>query len=165
MIFFFLFIAKSLVESQNKKASMMFLSKEASNKDVTLKSQMMVSLKDDKAKSSSECVWMENAFFKDQRTDLTIAKANFPENTHVYVNQGSISPVKNGYAIYLDFIVMTQIVPLANPPPEINLDTHEFKDNEAFLFVPLYNTENGLYRRLTKKIARLTLRGDKNEIF
>ena len=83
----------------------------------------------------------------------------------MYVNQGSISPVKNGYAIYLDFIVMTQIVPLANPPPEINLDTHEFKDNEAFLFVPLYNTENGLYRRLTKKIARLTLRGDKNEIF
>ena len=106
LIFFFLFIAKSLVESQNKKASMMFLSKEASNKDTTLKTQMIVSLKDDKAESSSECVWVENDIFKDQRTDLTIVQANFPENTLVYVNQGSISSVKNGYAIYLDFAII-----------------------------------------------------------
>ena len=102
----FPFIAKSLVESQNKKASMMFLSKEASNKDITLKTQMIVPLKDDKAESSSECVWVENDIFKDQRTDLTIVQANFPENTLVYVNQGSISSVKNGYAIYLDFAII-----------------------------------------------------------
>ena len=108
---------------------------------------------------------MENGFFKDQRTDLIIVKANFPENRLVYVNQGSISPVKNDYVIYLDFVILAQILPLANPPPEINLDTHEFKDNEALLFVPLYNTENGLYRGLTKKLARITLRGDKNENF
>ena len=143
----------------------MFLSKEASNKDVTLKTQMMVSLKDAKAESSSECIWMENGFFMGQRTDMTIAKANFPENTLLYVNQESISPVKNGYAIYPDFVILTQILPLANPPPEINLDTHEFKDNEALLFVPLYNTENGLYRGLTKQLARITLRDDKNETF
>ena len=108
---------------------------------------------------------MENGFFKDQRTDLIIVKANFPENRLVYVNQGSISPVKNDYVIYLDFVILAQILPLANPPPEINLDTHEFKDNEALLFVPLYNTENGLYRGLTKKLARITLRDDKNETF
>ena len=126
---------------------------------------MMVSLKDAKAEGSSECIWMENGFFMGQRTDMTIAKANFPENTLVYVNQESISPVKNGYAIYLDFVILTQILPLANPTPEINLDTHEFKDNESLLFVPLYNTENGLYRGLTKKLARITLRDDKNETF
>ena len=108
---------------------------------------------------------MKNGFFRDQRTDLTIVKANFPENMLVYVNQESISPVKNGYAIYPDFVILTQILPLANPPPEINLDTHEFKDNEALLFVPLYNTENGLYRGLTKKLAQITWRGDKSEIF
>ena len=135
---------------------MMFLSKEAYNKDVTLKTQIMVSLKDDKAESFSECVWIEQGFFKGQRTDLTIIKANVLENTLVYVKQGSISPVKNGYAIYLDFVIMALIVPLANTPPGINLVTHEFKDNETLLFVPLYNTENGLYRRLPKKLARIT---------
>ena len=57
---------------------------------------------------------MEKVFFKDQRTDLTIVKANFPENTLVYVNQGSISPVKNSYAIYLDFVIMAQIVPICH---------------------------------------------------
>ena len=76
-------LAKSLVESQNKKASMLFLSKEASNKDTNLKTQMMIAMKEDKAESSTERIWKENSFFKDQRTDLTIVKPNFPENTLV----------------------------------------------------------------------------------
>ena len=45
-------------------------------------------------------------FFKEQRTDLTIAKANFPENVLVYVNQRTISPVKGGHAIYLEFAII-----------------------------------------------------------
>lgn len=49
---------------------MMFLSKEASNKDVDLKTQMMIAMKDDKTESSTERVSRENGFFKDRRTDL-----------------------------------------------------------------------------------------------
>lgn len=49
---------------------MMFLSKEASNKDVDLKTQMMIAMKDDKTESSTERVSRENGFFKDHRTDL-----------------------------------------------------------------------------------------------
>ena len=45
-------IAKSNVENQNKKASMMLLSKEASNKDQQLKTQMMISFQDDEAKNT-----------------------------------------------------------------------------------------------------------------
>lgn len=58
---------------------MLFLSKEASNKDERLKMEMLLSMNDDKAESS----WKENVFFGDQRTDLTIKEANFPENTFV----------------------------------------------------------------------------------
>ena len=65
---------------------MLFLSKEASNKDVNLKTQMMIAMKQDKAESSTERIWKENGFFKEQRIDLTIGKPNFPENTLVYVN-------------------------------------------------------------------------------
>ena len=39
-------------------------------------------------KKSTERVWKENDFFGDQRTDLIIKKANFPENTLVYINNG-----------------------------------------------------------------------------
>ena len=51
----------------------MFLLKEATNKDESLKMQMLLSLKDDKADSSSnEKIWKSNGFFGNQRIDLTI---------------------------------------------------------------------------------------------
>ena len=51
----------------------MFLLKEAINKDESLKMQMLLSLKDDKADSSStEKIWKSNGFFGYQRIDLTI---------------------------------------------------------------------------------------------
>ena len=84
---FYIVLAKSRVEPQSKEASMLFLSKGASNKDENIKMQMF-SMKDDKGESSTEHVWKENGFFGDKRTDLTIVKANFPENTLVYSSQG-----------------------------------------------------------------------------
>ena len=67
-LLFNLFIAKSNVGNQNKKASMMFLSKEASNKDQQLKTQIFVSFQDDESKNS-EHVWQESGFFDDHRSD------------------------------------------------------------------------------------------------
>ena len=55
---------------------MMFSSKEASNKYQQLKTQMMISFQDDEAKNT-ERVWQESDFFDDERSDLTIPKANF----------------------------------------------------------------------------------------
>ena len=104
-------------------------------------------------------------FFKEHTTDLTITKANFPENTLVYVDQGTVSPVKVGHTIYLEFVIIGQIMPIANPDPKIDLGNHDFKDNEVLLFVPVYNTQNGLYRGVTKKLGHITLRDDNNEKF
>ena len=110
--------------------------------------------------------WQENGFFDDHRSDLTIPKANFPENTLVYVNQGSVSLVKGGgQAIYLEFVVIGQLMPVANPDPSINLETHVFKEDEALLYVPIYNKATGMYGGLTKKLAHITLRRDANERF
>ena len=64
---------------------MLYFSKEATNKDNQLKTQMLVSFQDDESKGS-EKVWLESGFFGDQRAELTIVKANFPENTFCYVN-------------------------------------------------------------------------------
>ena len=147
---------------------MLFLSKEASNKDESLKMQMILSMKDHKGESSGgtlECVWRKNGFFGDQRIDLTIVKANFPEKTLVYVNNGSITPVKGGHAMYLDFVILAQILSVANPPPEINLDTYKSQENAVLIYTQLYNTENGLHRGLTKKLGYIILRGDANETF
>ena len=143
----------------------MFLSKEATSKDQQLKTQMVVSFQDDESKNT-EHVWQESGFFDDHRSDSTIPKANFPENTLVYVNQGSVSLVKGvGKAIYLEFLVLGQLMPVANPDPSINLETHVFQDNEALLYVPIYNKATGMYGDLTKKLAYITLRGYANEKF
>ena len=110
---------------------MLYLSKEASTKDQNLKTQMMMTLNDDNDSQKTETIWKSNGFFKEQRTDFTINKPNFPENTLVYVNQGSISPIKGEQAIYLEFVILGQILPFANPDPKINLGYHDFKDNEV----------------------------------
>ena len=126
---------------------------------------MMLSMKDDKGESSTERIWRKNGFFGDQRTGLTIVKANFPEKTLVYVNNGSITPIKGGHAMYLDFVILAQILPAANPPPEINFDTYKSQEKAVLIYTQLYNTENGLYRSLTKKLGYIILRGVANETF
>ena len=80
-------MAKSHVGNQNKKASMFLLSKEATSKDQQLKTQMLISLKDNESKKA-ETVWPGDGFFNEQRSDLTITKPNLPENTLVYIKQG-----------------------------------------------------------------------------
>ena len=125
---------------------------------------MLISLKDDESKKT-ETVWPGNGFFNEQRSDLTITKPNFLENTLVYINQGSISTVKCGHAIYLEFVILGQLMPVANPDPQINLENQQFKDHEVCFFVPIYNKATGMYGGLTKKLAHITLRGDVDERF
>ena len=161
------FIVKSSgVASQNKRASLMLLSKEANTKDTQLKSQLLLSFKDDDQSKGSENIWLQPGFFGEQRADLTLQKANFPEITLTYVNQARVSLVKGGEkAIYCDYVILAQIMPLANIDPLINLDTYEPKDNEVVIYVPMYNTITGLYYDLTKKLGVITLRGDAQECF
>ena len=147
-----------------RQKAVMYLSSESMSQNQKTKSQMMVSMGDSK-ESNSEKIWEEAGFFKDQRIDLTIPKANFPENTLCYVNQGSISQVKDGEAIYLEFVILGKIMAVANPDPSIDLDKYQFKENECLLYVPLYNKETGLFRGLGKRLGYITLKGDKNETF
>ena len=142
----------------------MILSTESQSENQKSRSQLMVSIGENKD-SNTENIWKKSGFFKDQRIDLTIPKANFPENTLCYVNQGTVSQVKDGEAIYLEYVILGQIMPLANPDPSIDLDNYEFKDNECLLYVPLYNTETGLFKGLGKKLGYISLRGDKSEAF
>ena len=56
-----LFILKSDVGDQNKKSSMLYLSKEATSKDQQLKTQMLLSFQDDESKGS-EKIWLGSSF-------------------------------------------------------------------------------------------------------
>ena len=95
-----------------------------------MKSQLLLSFKDDDQSKGSENIWLQPGFFGEQSADLTLQKANFPEITLTYVNQARVSLVKGGVkAIYCDYVILAQVMPLANINPLINLDTYEHKDN------------------------------------
>ena len=156
---------KSSVGNQNKKASLMLLSEEATNKDTTLKTQLLMSFTNDDSKGS-ERIWIDSGFFGDQRAELTIQKATFPENFLCYINQATVSLVKGGEkAVYCDYVVTAQIMPMANVDPAINLDSYVPKQNEVVIYCPVYNTSTGLYHGITKNLGLITLRGDVKERF
>ena len=123
---------------------------------------MLLSL-DKEETNSSEKIQKKNGFFGDQKGDFTNNKANFPENPLVYCNQGTISTLKvRGYAIYIDYVILSQLI-LANNCPD--LDNYSLIENEVILYVPLYNAENGYFRGVKKSLAYIMIRGDPDETF
>ena len=67
----------------------------------------------------------------------------------MFCNQGATSVLKAGdYAVYLDYVIIAQIIPASNCPPD--LDNYVFKENEVLIYVPLYNTETGHFRGIKK---------------
>ena len=72
--------------------------------------------------------------------------------------------MKSGdYAIWLDYIILGQIIPASNSPPD--LDNYVLKENEVILYVLLYNTETGHFRGVKKWLAFIMIRGDPDEVF
>ena len=98
----------------------------------------------------------KNVFFGDQKGDFTIKKPNFPENTLVYCNQGTIS-IAGDYAIYLNYVVLTQIIPANASPTDI--DNYVLGENEVILNIPLYNTKTGPFRGFKKWLAFIMIEG------
>ena len=141
----------------------MFSSNEATNKDLSLKMQMILSLDKDDS-TNSEKIWKAKGFFGDQKGDSIIKKPNFLENTLAYCNEGTISTLKTGdYAIYLDYAIPGQIIPANNSPPD--LDNYVLKENEVILNIRLYNTKTGHFRGVKKWLAFIMIQGDPDEVF
>ena len=84
----------------------------------------------------------------------------------MYINQGSLSVVKGGEkAIYLNFVILGQIIPIANPDPKFDIYNYVCKDNEFITYCPVYNKSTGVYGGLTKKVGYIPLQGDSGERF
>ena len=62
-------------------------------------------------------------------------------------------------------MILVQILLVAILPFNIDPDNHKYLDKEVLIFTPLYNTVNGLYRGLMKRLGNNILRGDLNETF
>ena len=102
-----------------EKANMLLFSKEMTDKDKSMKTQLLYKPKQED-KLSGEKIWKEDGFFKDVRAELNLKKVNIPENCLLYVNQGFLSTVKSGeIAMYLHNFVIGQLIIAANQPKDI----------------------------------------------
>ena len=145
---------------------MMLLSKEMTDKDRSLKTQLLIrsdgASSDDKV--SGERVWKDDGFFGDVKPDLNLEKKNMLENTLYYINQGYLSTVKNGdLAMYNHNFILGQLIVAANQPSDIN--NYECNSDEVKLLTCIYDNDTGEFKGIREKIAFIVLRGDENEIF
>ena len=141
------------------------MSKEVSDKDGSMKTQLlMTSPINSDEKVSGERVWKENGFFKEIKPEMNIEKANVPENTLLYINQGFISTVKSGELVmYVHNFIIGQLIIAANQPA--NIDEYSFKENEVKLLSCVYDLETGKFKGLRPMLAYIVLRGDSDEVF
>ena len=148
---------------QLEKANMLLLSKEMTDKDRSMKTQLLIRFNADE-KISGEKVWKENGFFKDIRPKLNLEKVNMPENTLYYVNQAFISTVKNGeLAMYVQNFILGQLIFAANQPK--NIDEHKCEPNEVKLLSCVYDLESGDFKGVRLMLAYIVLRGDEDIFF
>ena len=143
-----------------EKANIMLLSKELTDKDRSMKTQLLVrSATDGDEKISGEKVWKNYGFFKNIKPELNLEKVNIPENCLLYINQAFLSTVKDGnIAMYNDNIILGQIIPAANQPKDIL--KYECQANEVKLLSCIYDLETGNFKGLRQQLAYIVLRGD-----
>ena len=123
-----------------EKANMLLLSKEMTDKDKSMKTQLLFKPKQEN-KLSGEKIWKEDGFFKDVRAELNLEKVNIPENCLLYVNQGFLSTVKSGdIAMYLHNFVIGQLIIAANQPKDIA--NYVCLKNEVKLLSCVYDIES-----------------------
>lgn len=72
-----------------EKSNMLLFSKELNGKDGHLKSQILISTKDDK--TTSECFWTKYGFFRYVKSDFNIYKISFTEKALIYINQAQLT--------------------------------------------------------------------------
>ena len=143
---------------------MLLLSKEMTDKDKSMKTQLLFKPKNDDKVCSGEKIWKENGFFQDARAELNLEKVNIPENCLLYVNQGFLSTVKSGeIAMYLHNFIIGQLIIAANQPEDIS--TYICSKNEVKLLSCVYDLESGDFKGIREQIAFIVLRGDVDETF
>ena len=112
---------------------MIVLTKEVTDKDRSLKTQLTISCKSSEDKISGDRVWTKEGFFMETKPELNLEKKYIPENALFHINQSYTSTVKNGnLTMYHHNFIIGQLIVAANQPIEI--DEYVCKDNEVILF-------------------------------
>ena len=79
-------------------------------------------------------MWKNYGFFGTESCDFSIEKANMPESTVYYVNQGYQSYKDSKKVYYNDVFIIAQIMPLSMQPKDI--ESYQLKYDEVKILRP-----------------------------
>ena len=102
-------------------------------------------------------------YFGTESCDFAIEKANLPENTIFYVNQGYQSSKDGKKVYYTDVFIIAQIMPLAHQPADI--ESYVLKENEVKILRSRYNPVSGDFLGIEYCVGMITVRNDPQEQF
>ena len=108
-------------------------------------------------------MWKNHGFFGTESCDFSIEKANMPENTVYYVNQGYQSYKDNKKIYYNDVYIIAQIMPLAMQPKDIK--SYLLKDDEVKILRARYDPISGEFLGIEYCVGIITVRNDADEQF
>lgn len=117
----------------------------------------------DEKKPKSLTFWAEGGFFDGECSNFNIEKANLPENTLFYINEGYQSYKDWKKWHYNDIYIIAQIMPLAHQPKDV--DSFECKADEVKILRVCYDPENGKFLGIKYCVALITVRNDLDEQF
>ena len=117
---------------------------------------------DEKVKRSIQ-LWEDFSYFRTESCNFSIEKANLPENTVFYINQGYQSFKDNKKVYYNDVYIIAQIMPLSQQPK--NIENYELKEDEVKIVQPRYDPVSGELLGIEYCVALVTVRDDPEEQF
>ena len=109
-------------------------------------------------------IWPHNGFLKKncRCDDCCLPKANMPEPTILYLNQGYLSHKNIDKLFYADYFILAQVLRLADIPSD--LSTCELKPDEVKMFVTKYNKSTGHFLGIIETVGQIIVRGNEGEI-
>ena len=105
------------------------------------------------SKHQSTDLWPQHGYFKHQHADFSLQKANMPEMTLTYLNQGSTIYKNDQKICYGHYFILGQVMPLADSPSD--LSSCELKSNEVKILRPKYNLSDGQFLGLVETLGYL----------
>ena len=112
-------LVPATTESVLEKADLLLMTKYATEKNRSLKTQLFGSKSNFEEETAVEKASEKNGFFNDEKSYSGMEKVNFPEDTLFYINQG-YPIVQNGENIlYADHFILDHRVLATNVPTDV----------------------------------------------
>ena len=139
-----------------KKTNLVSMSKATTVNDKNESTKIVVATFQNKIGSkevSGERVWRNYGYFEARKSDYSMEKVNFSENTLLYINQSYLTVKKNKKIFYCHFFILEKLWSLRTLPQDVS--SYTLKENEVKMVRSKYDLKTGEFKGWYKTIGYL----------